>query len=235
MKNNYIIDTNKIQEAQNALNKVEYKINNVEKVLKVKQDYESNYAYEDLQSDLCSTLKDNINDFIFINQYNKREYNNIFNSIELNDIDYKRIGLNKKEIEKLEYCDIDFYDNKINILLYNENYVSQKEVEKIENKINENVYIFNVEARGYSQSDYEMYTFYCYKDIKNNVIENLKDIKYLFTVTSFELSFINREEREYKNGDINIIDNEIKRYNLTSYDGDFNDEEYKDYKIEYKV
>lgn len=226
----YKLDETRIENAKHELEKAYYEVINVNKKAYITED-DSYIGFDTLKDDILFNVNQFDFDIIMIEHGNSREYQNIFKNYETKDLDFKRLGLTSKEIEVAESWGWNLEGGKIVI----ENYEDEKLAQKIEDKINKKINVETIEARGWSQGDWDSHTFVYYKDIKgeDEFLASINDLEYIFTVTSFDVRLVDVETRRYKNGEMEDVEVEVDSCLEVCNDGfyDTRDLEAKGYEI----
>lgn len=217
-----ITDIKRIENAQKELEKAFYNVLETKKRVYISERLDCDFAYDSLKCYLEETIEEYNKDIIDIQQENSRKFENIFKDIKFSELDYKRLKLNKKEMNILENNDYDFSESGISIGYY----IEDKNIKKLEEKIDEKLQVITVSAHGYSQSDWEEYTFIIYKDTKNkeDFIKRINNIKHLFTICEYDITDYNVETREYKNKEVETVEVEEDFYSIDSWSGDITNE-----------
>jgi len=209
MTNKYIIDENRITNAEYQLSRAFYKVIKTDKKATISIS-EDDTAYRIFEEDITENISHFKNDIIFLENRNTRDYGNIFKNISFN-IDLSRLKLTKKEREEVENIDMYF--------TYGEFFLGLED--KLEEKIKSQLSIYTIEARGYSQGDWDTYTCVYYKntkkqDLLKSILNNLEN---LFTVSEYYINEYTIETREYKDKTIDTVDILLNSYGYISYDG----------------
>ena len=226
-----MINKTNIEIIKKLADKIEYKVTKTEKEARISPIYEQ-FAFDSYKEDLLFMLSEVKKNVIATYNHNTKDYYNIFigkkNTQVNNTIDMLRCKLTKKEANKVIEQHIDL-ECKDNLYIEYEDDTTEKQKATIKKKILDNIIIETVEARGYSQGDYEKYTIVYYKDIKKEAqatIDNiLKNLKYIFTVQEYYIELIDIETRLYTSGIEEIEEVEGNSYSAISYDGYLNEEE----------
>lgn len=227
-----MINTNNIATIKKLCDKIEYTVTKTVKEARISPIYEQ-FAYDMYKEDLTEMLKTIEKDVIAIYNRNTRDYSNMFtekrNSHYYNDIDIKRLGLTKTELQLIDNV---YLDEDRSIIIETSKDITDKKYLLLKNKIENNIIRKNVSATGYSQSDWEQYTIAYYNDVtkeNKNIIDILvKNISYMFTVQEYYINLVDIETRLYTSGIEEVEEVEGDSYSTTSYTGYIDKEELKD-------
>lgn len=227
-----MINNNNIATIKKLCDKIEYTVTKTEKEARISPIYEQ-FAYDIYKEDLTEMLKTIEKDVIAIYNRNTRDYSNMFtekrNNHYYNDIDIKRLGLTKTELQLIDNV---YLDEDGSIIIETSKDITDKKYLLLKIKIENNLIRESVSATGCSQSDWEQYFIISYKNIDttptssySNLVDNLK---YMFTVQEYYINLVDIETRLYTSGIEEIEEVEGDSYSTTTYTGYIDKEELKE-------
>ena len=227
-----MINTNNIATIKKLCDKIESTVTKPVKEARISPIYEQ-FAYDMYKEDLTEMLKTVEKDVIAIYNRNTRDYSNMFtekrNSHYYNDIDIKRLGLTKKELQLIDSV---YLDEDRSIIIETSKEISDKKYLLLKVKIENNIIREMASATGYSQSDWEQYYIVSYKDAtvdsKNTIDILVKNISYMFTVQEYYINLVDIETRLYTSGIEEVEEVEGDSYSTCTYTGYIDKEELKE-------
>lgn len=227
-----MINNNNLQAIKTLADKIEYTVTKTVKEARISPVYEQ-FAYDMYKEDLTEMLKTVEKDVIAIYNRNTRDYSNMFtekrNNHYYNDIDIKRLGLTKTELQLIDNV---YLDEDRSIIIETSKDISDKKYLLLKVKIENNIIREMASATGYSQSDWEQYTIAYYNDVtkeNKNIIDILvKNISYMFTVQEYYINLVDIETRLYTSGTEEVEEVEGDSYSTCTYTGYIDKEELKD-------
>lgn len=227
-----MLNTNNLQAIKTLADKIEYTVIKTVKEARISPIYDQ-FAYDMYKEELTEMLKTVEKDVIAIYNRNTRDYNNMFtekrNNHYYNDIDIKRLGLSKTELQLIDSV---YLDEDRSIIIETSKDITDKKYLLLKLKIEKAIIRESASATGYSQGDWEQYYIISYsnRSVKNEAtIDALtENMTHLFTLQEYYINLVDIETRLYTSGIEEVEEVEGDSYSTTSYTGYIDKEELKE-------